>query len=512
MAKHKEKIPAISLESKLEELKHILNEENKAASIKKLEKAMANLGMEEIDKVEGLEDVEQAIQDYRDIEKEGMSPEEYQEEKTSAFEVINDSLDALEIIEEDEEEPEEEPEPAPEPVLDPGAPVVPEESAQIGDSISIPNLGKLLVLDVTGKIMKVKDEKGNVFNYYRSSIPTPKSAPALKPKPVPPQIPRILSPEVKSDPTPQAIPALQETLRLLLALVEEEHLVIARNRNRDIVRIERPDSNGALIEQYLFTRDDKGIITSITRVDALGNPIEEKLKPKPKPAPKVVVKKEPAKKEPKPKQPKPQPVDILPPLLPPPERYGPMKPGRERPFGACQFIMEFLKGRETISGKEGEIAIDKPIAPDKGAPQVEIVRNYKMAIHQSWVQDRITIEEEKRIKKGHPSFTAEEAEERARVLVNRPMNRCRMRYHSFLIYFGMLKRLGWVETTGETEQSMLQLKNLPDASPRVYYRITPGGMAATEDQVRNPLMALYPNFNLEYFRRKKEERKERMIA
>ncbi len=497
-----------TLESKVEALKHILNEGNKAASIKMLEKAMANLGMEEIDKVEGLEDVEQAIQDYRDIEKEGMSPEEYQEEKTSAFEVINDSLDALEIIEEDEEEPEEEPEPAPEPVLDPTAPVVPEESAQIGDTIFSPNLGKLLVLDIAGKIMKVKDEKGNVFNYFRSSIPTPKSAPALKPKPLPQQVHVMLPPEVKSDPKPQAIPALQETLRLLLALVEEKHLVIVRNRNRDIVRIERPDSNGALIEQYLFTREDKGVITGIARVDAQGNPIEEN----PKPAPKVVVKKEPAKKGTKPK-PQPQPVDVLPPLLPPPERYGPMKPGRERPFGACQFIIEFLKGRNSISGKEREIAIDKPIDPNRGAPQVEIVRNYKLAIHQSWVQDRIMLEEEKRIKKGQPSFTAEEAEERSRVLMNRPMNRCRMRYHSFLIYFGMLKRLGWVEATGLTEPSTLQEdKNLPEAPPRVYYRITPGGMAATDDQVRNPLMALYPNFNLAYFRRKKEERKERIIA
>jgi hypothetical protein len=31
-----------------------------------------------------------------------------------------------------------------------------------------------------------------------------------------------------------------------------------------------------------------------------------------------------------------------------------------------------------------------------------------------------------------------------------------MRYHSFLMYFGVLKRLGWVEETGETETSTLQ--------------------------------------------------------
>lgn len=30
-----------------------------------------------------------------------------------------------------------------------------------------------------------------------------------------------------------------------------------------------------------------------------------------------------------------------------------------------------------------------------------------------------------------------------------------MRYHLFLMYFGMLKRLGWVEVTQETEDSEL---------------------------------------------------------
>jgi len=46
-----------------------------------------------------------------------------------------------------------------------------------------------------------------------------------------------------------------------------------------------------------------------------------------------------------------------------------------------------------------------------------------------------------------------------------------MRYHSFLMYFGVLKRLGWVETTNETEPSSIQ-DNYPPAPQRVYYRLT----------------------------------------
>jgi hypothetical protein len=46
-----------------------------------------------------------------------------------------------------------------------------------------------------------------------------------------------------------------------------------------------------------------------------------------------------------------------------------------------------------------------------------------------------------------------------------------MRYHSFLMYFGVLKRLGWVETTEETEPSSVQ-DNYPTAPSRTYYRLT----------------------------------------
>ena len=41
-----------------------------------------------------------------------------------------------------------------------------------------------------------------------------------------------------------------------------------------------------------------------------------------------------------------------------------------------------------------------------------------------------------------------------------------MRYHSFLMYFGVLKRLGWVEKTSEKEPSSMQ-ESYPPAPERM---------------------------------------------
>ncbi len=72
-----------------------------------------------------------------------------------------------------------------------------------------------------------------------------------------------------------------------------------------------------------------------------------------------------------------------------------------------------------------------------------------------------------------------------------------MRYHSFLIYFGVLKRLGWVETTGETESSSIK-DNYPSAPERVYYRLTRKGKEASEELWSNPLFTLYPEIGLNH--------------
>jgi len=82
----------------------ILDEGNKAKSISRLEDFINKSDLTD-DKVEGLTDVEEAINEYRDVEKSGMTPEEYQEEKASMFEAIQDAVNALEVIAEEEVEP-----------------------------------------------------------------------------------------------------------------------------------------------------------------------------------------------------------------------------------------------------------------------------------------------------------------------------------------------------------------------------------------------------------------------
>ena len=62
-----------------------------------------------------------------------------------------------------------------------------------------------------------------------------------------------------------------------------------------------------------------------------------------------------------------------------------------------------------------------------------------------------------------------------------------MRYHSFLMYFGVLKRLGWVEVTSEKEPSSIQ-GNYPPAPERTYYRLTKKGIEAGDEFWSNPLL------------------------
>ena len=81
-------------------LRECLDEESKYHSVKRLEKALAAL---DYDDYEGLEDVEDAIEDYRGIEQAGLSPEEYHDEKDTTFEAIGDAIDDVKIDEERDE-------------------------------------------------------------------------------------------------------------------------------------------------------------------------------------------------------------------------------------------------------------------------------------------------------------------------------------------------------------------------------------------------------------------------
>lgn len=77
-------------------------------------------------------------------------------------------------------------------------------------------------------------------------------------------------------------------------------------------------------------------------------------------------------------------------------------------------------------------------------------------------------------------------------------------YNSFVIWFAVLIRLGWVELTGEEERSYIQDllikadKDITKASPRKYYRITPEGLAQPEISWRSPIVSLMDKYPDKY--------------
>jgi hypothetical protein len=129
----------------------------------------------------------------------------------------------------------------------------------------------------------------------------------------------------------------------------------------------------------------------------------------------------------------------------------PLRPARGgflKPFGCGWFIREFLLGHSP----DGSPKID----PDVGAPQTDIHRYYKEALHRAYAEDMVAWEEEERIRKKLAPLTIEEAEERTTYYLERiPYKLTRMRYASFTRYFSHLKRLGYVEETGTPELTQL---------------------------------------------------------
>lgn len=165
----------------------------------------------------------------------------------------------------------------------------------------------------------------------------------------------------------------------------------------------------------------------------------------------------------------------------------PTRGGFQRPFGTGWFIREYLAGH----GPAGSERID----PDIGAPQTDIFSEYKDALRRALAEDLVAKEEERRKDRGESPLTTEEADLLFTWYMDRlPFRSIKMRYHSFLVYFGMLKRLGWVEESTVTEPSAIQEK-YPEAPPRKYYRITDAGLAAPETLIKDPLMALYPDYD-----------------
>jgi hypothetical protein len=173
-------------------------------------------------------------------------------------------------------------------------------------------------------------------------------------------------------------------------------------------------------------------------------------------------------------------------------RLMPSRGGFLRPFGCGWFIREFLLG----NGPEGSTKIDA----SRGAPQADINYEYKEALAKATARERA-----ERIISRQVVRRVDVTEEQADRIYERELKRVsrkftHMRYHSFLMYFGVLKRLGWVEITDRTEPSAMQ-DNYPAAPERVYYRLTRTGIEADDELWSNPLFTLYPEIGASHMKR-----------
>ena len=165
------------------------------------------------------------------------------------------------------------------------------------------------------------------------------------------------------------------------------------------------------------------------------------------------------------------------------EALRPTRGGFLRPFGCGWFIREFLLGQ----GPEGSPKID----PNVGAPQADIFYHYKTALLRAIALDRATREEERRAKREKRAIRPEEIERLTkRYLARIPYKATGCRYHSFVVYFSNLQRLGWVEFSGKEEPSAFQ-DHYPPGPPRKYYRLTRAGREASDAAWADPLFALY---------------------
>lgn len=164
----------------------------------------------------------------------------------------------------------------------------------------------------------------------------------------------------------------------------------------------------------------------------------------------------------------------------------PVRPQRGvflHPFGCGWFIREFLMGNAPY----GSPAID----PEVGAPQADIFYHYKNAIRKATALDRAARAEEKRAQREKRAINPSNIEILAeRYLARMPYKASGCRYHSFVVYFSTLQRLGWVEPSGRVEPSSFQ-DNYPAGHPRRYYRLTAEGRVATDGDWANPYLALY---------------------
>ena len=165
------------------------------------------------------------------------------------------------------------------------------------------------------------------------------------------------------------------------------------------------------------------------------------------------------------------------------ELLKPVRGGFLRPFGCGWFIKEYLLGKGPYSSPK--------IDPDVGAPQADIFHEYKMALMKATALDRATKAEEKRARREKRPINPDNIESLAeRYLCRMPYKAQGCRFHSFVVYFSTIQRLGWVEATGQEELSEFQA-HYPPGPPRKYFRLTKAGREASNSAWANPHLALY---------------------
>jgi hypothetical protein len=164
----------------------------------------------------------------------------------------------------------------------------------------------------------------------------------------------------------------------------------------------------------------------------------------------------------------------------------PLKPSRGgflRPFGCGWFIREFLLGY----GPNGSPRIN----PEVGAPQADIFYHYKTSLLKAIALDRATRHEERQAQREKRTINPERVERLTKQYLARiPYKSTACRYHSFVIYFSNLQRLGWMEPTGREELSAFQDHYSP-GQPRRYFRLTNTGRATSDVSWANPFATLY---------------------
>ena len=161
----------------------------------------------------------------------------------------------------------------------------------------------------------------------------------------------------------------------------------------------------------------------------------------------------------------------------------PKRGGFLRPFGCGWFIREYLLGKGPYGSPK--------IVPAVGAPQAVIFHDYKLALMKATAFDRATRLEEKKARREQHRVNPDNIERLAqRYLARMPYKAQGCRYHSFVVYFSNIVRLGWVELTGKETLSSFQ-DHYPPSQPQKYFRLTKAGRDATDSDWANPLRALY---------------------